>query len=168
MARLRGPRQKNIRGPRSTQCRSRRSRALLNVYADSSFIVSLYITDLHSAEARERVRGTSLIILTPFHRAEWSHALAQHEFRGSLTSADARAIDAQFASDISAGDFYELAVPEKAFDLCADLARRHASHLALRTLDSLHVACALELNTERFWTFDERQKKLAKAQGLKI
>jgi predicted nucleic acid-binding protein len=35
-------------------------------------------------------------------------------------------------------------------------------------LDSLHVACALELNADRFWTFDERQAKLARARGLKI
>jgi hypothetical protein len=29
------------------------------------------------------------------------------------------------------------------------------------------VAAALELKAERFWTFDERQAKLAKAVGLK-
>jgi predicted nucleic acid-binding protein len=36
----------------------------------------------------------------------------------------------------------------------------------VRTLDSLHVACALELKAERFWTFDERQARLAEAVGL--
>jgi predicted nucleic acid-binding protein len=35
------------------------------------------------------------------------------------------------------------------------------------TLDTLHVASALELGAERFWTFDERQAKLARAVGLK-
>jgi len=29
------------------------------------------------------------------------------------------------------------------------------------------AACALELKAERFWTFDERQAKLAKAQSMK-
>jgi predicted nucleic acid-binding protein len=37
----------------------------------------------------------------------------------------------------------------------------------VRTLDSLHVASALELKADRFWTFDERQAKLAKVVGLK-
>ena len=37
----------------------------------------------------------------------------------------------------------------------------------MRILDTLHVACAIELKAERFWTFDERQRKLAKAAGLK-
>jgi predicted nucleic acid-binding protein len=36
----------------------------------------------------------------------------------------------------------------------------------VRTLDSLHVACALELKAERFWTFDDRQVRLAEAVGL--
>ena len=53
------------------------------------------------------------------------------------------------------------------FDVCAQLARRHGANLGLRTLDTLHVASALELRAERFWTFDERQKKLARAVGLK-
>jgi len=59
-------------------------------------------------------------------------------------------------------------MPENAFNLCADLGHRYRPKLGVRTLDSLHVACALELKAERFWTFDERQAKLAKAQGLKF
>jgi predicted nucleic acid-binding protein len=69
--------------------------------------------------------------------------------------------------DRSAGVWTDVAMPENAFELCAELARRHGPKLGVRTLDSLHVACALELKAERFWTFDERQAKLAKAEGLK-
>ena len=46
------------------------------------------------------------------------------------------------------------------------LAEMHGSTLGARTLDSLHVACALELNAQKFWTFDDRQAKLAEAVGL--
>ncbi len=38
----------------------------------------------------------------------------------------------------------------------------------MTTLDTLHVASALELGAERFWTFDEQQAKLAKAAGLTV
>jgi predicted nucleic acid-binding protein len=38
--------------------------------------------------------------------------------------------------------------------------------LGVRTLDSLHVACALELKVQKFWTFDDRQARLAQAIGL--
>ena len=66
----------------------------------------------------------------------------------------------------SPGPWREVAVPEHALDLCADLGRRYGPKLGIRTLDTLHVACALELKAERFWTFDERQAKLAEAAGL--
>lgn len=139
----------------------------MSAYADSSFIVSLYVTDIHSADARRRQREGLPLILTPFHRAEWAHVLAQHQFRRNITSEMARRFDDLFTSDEAAGLFRASVVPENAFELCADLARRHGAHLALRTLDSLHVACALELKAEQFWTYDERQAKLAKAEGLK-
>jgi predicted nucleic acid-binding protein len=67
-----------------------------------------------------------------------------------------------------AGRWISLPMPEDAFELCADLARRYGPKFGMRTLDTLHVACGLELEAERFWTFDVRQAKLAKAVGLKL
>jgi predicted nucleic acid-binding protein len=139
----------------------------LSPYLDSSFVVSLYLTDAHSVDARQRVQSATSVALTPLHLAEWAHALAQQEFRGNLAPDGAQRMYAQFLSDQVSGLWHEIAVPEHAFELCADLARRHGPKLGVRTLDSLHVACALELKAERFWTFDERQAKLAKAEGLK-
>ena len=97
----------------------------MSVYADSSFIVSLYLTDTHSADARRRVQDVPPLILTPFHRAEWAHALAQHQFQGTIRSEDMGRINAQFAADEAAGLFRADIMPEIAFELCADLARKH-------------------------------------------
>jgi len=105
--------------------------------------------------------------LTPLHRAEWFHAIAQHVFRGNMSESNAGELHRLFERDIRTGPWREVAVPDNAFELCADLARRHGPKIGMLTLDTLHVACALELKAGRFWTFDERQKKLAKAQGLK-
>ena len=140
----------------------------MSVYADSSFVVSLYLTDVHSPEARRRVQGAPPVILTSLHRAEWAHALGQHQFRGTMSAEAARRANSQLVSDEAANLWREVPLPENAFELCADLARRYGAKLGIRTLDSLHVACALELRAERFWTFDERQGKLAKTVGLKI
>ena len=42
------------------------------------------------------------------------------------------------------------------------------THLGCRTLDILHVACAIEIAATRFMTFDQRQQKLATLAGLRI
>ena len=76
-------------------------------------------------------------------------------------------LETQLHDDLLIGLWSEAPLPEQAFDLCADLARRYGPRLGVRTLDSLHVACALELKAEKFWTLDERQAKLAKAEGMK-
>ena len=107
------------------------------------------------------------MILTSLHRAEWTHALGQHQFRGTLTAEAARRANSHLISDEAIGLWREAPLPENAFELCADLAGRYGPKFGTRTLDSLHVACALELKAERFWTFDERQAKLAKAVGLR-
>jgi predicted nucleic acid-binding protein len=77
-------------------------------------------------------------------------------------------MNARREEHVLAGRWIPLPMPENAFDVCADLARRYGPKLGIRTLESLHVASALELKADRFWTFDERQAKLAKAVGLKI
>jgi predicted nucleic acid-binding protein len=140
----------------------------LTVYADTSFLVSLYLTDRHSVEARSRVTSGTSLFFSPLHRAEWAHAIAQHVFRGEITLRESDEVYDQLARDRISGLWNDVAVPEHAYDLCADLARVHCPKLGVKTIDTLHVACALELKTDRFWTFDERQGKLAKAQGMKI
>lgn len=73
----------------------------------------------------------------------------------------------QLEKDESAGVWVQVGIPENALEVCADLGRRYGPKFGIRTLDSLHVAVALELQAEGFWTFDERQLRLAKAVGLR-
>jgi predicted nucleic acid-binding protein len=139
----------------------------LSIYADTSFLVSLYLTDRHSAEAERRLASRPTVWLTPLHVAEWIHAVEQHVFRGMLSRSQADRLHDRFQQHRVGGLWMEAALPESAFDVCAQLGRRHGARLGVRTLDALHVASALELRAERFWTFDERQKRLARAAGLK-
>jgi len=139
----------------------------LTVYADTSFLVSTYVKDAHFARVEALLKSGFPIWFTSLHNAEWAHAIAQHVFRGFLAAAEADEIYRHLQRDRNAGLWVEAAIPEHAFQLCAELARRHGPKLGMRTLDSLHVACALELKAERFWTFDDRQAKLARAEGLK-
>jgi predicted nucleic acid-binding protein len=139
----------------------------LSIYADTSFVVSLYLPDRHSSEVERRMALRLSLWLTPLHHAEWVHAIEGHVFQKHLSRREAHQIYEDFERDRAAGVWVEVSLPDMAFDVCCELARRHAARLGNRTLDTLHVASALELKAERFWTFDDCQAKLARAAGLK-
>ena len=113
---------------------------------------------------KENVR----VWFTPLLAAECSHAIAKQVFYRKIALPDADLVFDSLQRDRADGLWLETAMPENAFEVCADLGRRYGPKLGMRTLDTLHVACALELKADRFWTFDERQAKLAKAQGMKL
>ena len=140
----------------------------MSIYADSSFFVSLYLIDGHSEEAQRRMARHPRLWLTPLHRAEWAHAIAQHVFRRAISDREAQQFGSHFEGDREAGLWREVGLPEMAFETSIQLAQRHGARLGIRTLDSLHVASALEMGAERFWTFDQRQAALARAEGLRI
>jgi predicted nucleic acid-binding protein len=140
----------------------------LTVYADTSFFVSIYVEDRNSPLAERLIISEPRVWFTPLHYAESTHAIAQQVFHKKMSAAEALQIYRQLETDRAMGLWVETVIPEGTFEICADLARRHGPKLGVRTLDSLHVACALQLEAEQFWTFDERQAKLAKAEGLKV
>ena len=49
-----------------------------------------------------------------------------------------------------------------------DLAHRHTAREGFRTYDILHVASALVLGCDTFWSFDATAKKLARLEGLAV
>jgi predicted nucleic acid-binding protein len=138
----------------------------LSTYADTSVFVSLYLPDRYSAETEQRMASKPRIWLTPLHFAEWTHAVAQHVFRKEISMQEARQAHNELDRDRGSGLWLEFDLPESVWRTCADLARKHGPKLGTRTLDSLHVASALDLGAKAFWTFDERQAKLATAAGL--
>jgi predicted nucleic acid-binding protein len=94
------------------------------------------------------------------------HAIAQHVFRKEMSALEARRAQAELERDLGSGLWPKVNLPESVWETCAELARRHGPRLGVRTLESLHVAAALELGAKTFWTFDERQAKLAAVTGL--
>jgi predicted nucleic acid-binding protein len=138
----------------------------LTICADSSFFVSKYVSDTHSGEADRRMAAFPLVWITPLNRAEVANAIHRYVFRGAISAADASAAWKHFEQDRTNRIWTEIDLPFHLWDTSIDLARRYGPTLGVRTLDSLHVACALELKAQRFWTFDDRQVRLAEAVGL--
>ncbi len=138
----------------------------MNAYADSSLITSLYVIDAHQPEALRRMNRRPAVWLTQFNRTEVAHAISQYVFRGKITPIEAERVWTDFQKDCAQGIWIPINLPEKVWDTSIGLAQRYGPTLGVRTLDSLHVACALELHAQKFWTFDDRQARLAEAAGL--
>lgn len=49
-----------------------------------------------------------------------------------------------------------------------ELAHRHMMRHGFRTYDIMHVASALILECDTFWSFDAKAKRLAELEGLKV
>jgi predicted nucleic acid-binding protein len=138
----------------------------LTIYVDSSFLVSSYVDDAHSAEADRRMGAAPAVWVTLLNRTELANAIHQYVFRGKLPTSEAQQAWNSFQRDCRNGVWIPASLPERIWETSILLAEMHGPTLGVRTLDSLHVACALELRAERFWTFDERQARLAEAVGL--
>jgi predicted nucleic acid-binding protein len=139
----------------------------VTIYADTSLFVSLYLPDRHTLEVERRLSSRPVLWMTPLHVAECTHAFELHVFRKAITRNEADRALQRFHEYRARNLWREAPLPDQAFEVCAQLAHRYAARLGIRTLDTLHVASALELKADRFWTFDERQAKLALAAGLK-
>ena len=138
----------------------------MTVYADSSFFVSCYLSDAHSHEADRRMVNAPDVFMSPFNRSELSVAIFRQVFLKRVSLPVANQAFASVEEDCRAGIWTVIPFPSSAWEANVRLAKRFCHTLGSRTLDSLHVACALELKADRFWTFDDRQARLAEASGL--
>ncbi|MGH9528119.1 MAG: type II toxin-antitoxin system VapC family toxin [Terriglobales bacterium] len=140
----------------------------MTAYADSSVLTSFYAEDVHTPKIQRWLEGRPRLWLTPLHAAEIAHALERQVFYRQLSPRESIAAWADLQADRGNGIYLLAEVSPAAFARCAELALHYAARLNPRTLDSLHVACALELGAREFWTFDARQAELARAAGLAI
>jgi predicted nucleic acid-binding protein len=141
----------------------------LSSYADTSFLVSLYILDVNSVPAANFMRHVRLpLLLTPLGELELAIALQLRVFRKELTPPEIKAASALFRKDLEAGILSLKPLSASTYERARQIARRRTAHLGTRTLDILHVAAALLLQADTFYTFDHDQRRLAKAEGLKV
>jgi predicted nucleic acid-binding protein len=140
----------------------------MSVYADTSFLVSLYFADTDSASAARVMRSAPTVFLTPLGELELVNALELARFRRLVNASQVRASHAAFRQDVASRVFSLQPLPVTAYEMAARIARRRSARMGTRTLDILHVASALLLHAERFLTFDDRQRRLARAEGMRV
>jgi predicted nucleic acid-binding protein len=140
------------------------------IYVDPSALARLYIHQAGSREMsawREKLRGGLLV--THHGRTEIINAVCRAAFLRQLGPDGLAEALADFASDFASGQLRQADILWRAaLNRAAELSQRHTPKLGTRSLDVLHVACALELKLPHFLTFDGRQQQLAAATGLKM
>jgi predicted nucleic acid-binding protein len=153
----------------------------MSPYADTNFFTRAYLElpDSHDADrllAGARRGDSAPLPLTWLHRVETLNAFQLHVFLGRETGQtfispeQAALAHANFRSDIQSAEFLRpVAIPaaelEKQFE---ELSLRHTARHGFRTYDLLHVASALALKCDAFWSFDPKASKLAVLEGLKV
>jgi len=151
----------------------------MKVYADTNIFTNLWIDLTHSDEAMqliEELRSKSAKLpITRLLRLEMTNALqrliyeSRHGVQGIRVSAEtALAAHGCFNEEVEAGESLQRrAVDENALEAEFEaLAYRYTAAEGFRTYDIMHVASALVLGCDTFWSFDARAKKLASLVGL--
>lgn len=137
-------------------------------YADTSFLVSLYVPDTNSSSALATARTLRFpVVLSSLGELEFVNSLALRVFRKELASPLTASALAHFRQDTLAGVLRIVPLPLAVFEKAAHLSQKYSAHLGTRTVDLLHVAAALTLHARRFYTFDHAQAKLARLLGLR-
>lgn len=141
----------------------------MKTYYDTGVLLKLYTAEPESPAVEAFVRSRAdPIRLAEIHRAECVSALRLKLFRGECTAAQSERAIALIASDLRSGALRMVAVDwDLAWCHCRDLSAEHAAATGVRTLDALHVACAMLLGVGEFVTSDRRQSALAAKVGLK-
>ena len=142
----------------------------MNSYADTSFFVSLYGSDVNSQAATRLLRQhRPVFLVTPLGEMEFTSVVFAVTARPKgWTVSEARAIEGDFAHDLQTGVWQWEDFSPGTWARARDLARHHGPALGCRALDALHVASALILSADDFYTFDRDQAKLARAVGLRV
>jgi predicted nucleic acid-binding protein len=139
------------------------------LYVDPSALARVYFKQEGSREmAAWRWRNPAPLAVTRHGRCELVNAIGLAVFRGDLAELDGAKAFLDLDSDFSSGHLVETDVTWRAaLKRAAELSRTYSPKFGTRSLDVLHVSCALELDFKTLLTFDEKQRKLADAVGLK-
>ena len=152
----------------------------MRAYADSSFILRLVTGEADSPQAIAAYRrlDSPRLFYQPLHALEVRNAILQRAFHQRRSIASRRRRHVARERDAALARLEHLVARRALLDVALDmdaaitraanLATAHTERLGARAIDLLHVAGALTLESELFFTTDSRQAQIAKAEGLKV
>jgi predicted nucleic acid-binding protein len=139
-------------------------------YADTGFLVSLYLNEATTGAANSAMQTLrEPLPMIPLGFLELRNALYLAVFRRQITEATRNAAWRRVELDVRNGIYLQVSVAQTELHLkAAELAQKHSTALGTRTLDLLHIAAAILLKADQLLSFDDRQRQAAKREGLKL
>ncbi|HEX7860461.1 MAG TPA: type II toxin-antitoxin system VapC family toxin [Verrucomicrobiae bacterium] len=141
-----------------------------STYIEPSALARLFLNQHGSRELSLWCARTHTPIDVTLHgKAEIVNAICRSCFTKEIDDGEMEEALADLEQDFITGRFKLADVLwRSALHRSAELSKEFTPLLGVRSLDVLHVACALELGKHHFLTFDVKQQALATKAGLKI
>lgn len=148
----------------------------MSVFTDTSFLCSIYRRQVFSPRAnafmakRSHPLPVSSLLLLEFRQSlRLQVRLHATDRTKGFGKPEANQVLKDLQSDLKVGVLEVMPVDwSDVHQIAESLSARHTEACGHRFADILHVATALHLSAEEFLTFDENQKLLAEAEGMKI
>lgn len=139
------------------------------IYLDTSALIKLYLIETGSEQVNDLVRGQDEPLpVWEIQEAELVNALRLKVFWGEIVEAQADKLIGLFQNRKESGLYYFPELDRSKLLPSFQQLSIHTQVIGCRTLDVLHVCCAVLIEADRFVSFDERQCRLAKLAGLDV
>lgn len=140
------------------------------VYVDTSVLVKLYVREQYSREAANWLKtNNEAVPKTTLHELEFTNAVHLKQFRNEMTRQEAALITERFNQHETRGVYYRPRIDwSDVFFRSMDISNKQTRHIGCRSLDIIHIALALSMRADRFFTMDKRQAELAAAVNLPV
>ena len=144
----------------------------MRAYADTSFIVSLYLPEpgRTARAAAYMQRHREALPFTPQHRLEVRNAVRLLVWSKRISSVDRSRVFQEIEEDLDAATFliHTALNHTDIYRRAEKIGAAHNERVGCRSADLFHVAAALQFGFEDFLSFDEKQRQIAQAAGLKL
>lgn len=140
-------------------------------FCDSSFLLALMLPGdyFHPHAASVAAKFRESIPFTPLVELEVTNTVRRALRERVITRAEHDAAFRQIETDLAGGILaWTDTPPSELYRTARELSKRHTPTMAARSLDILQTASALVIGAGALCSFDERQRKLAEATGLKV
>jgi len=139
------------------------------LYLDTSALLKLYLNEQGSEPTQRLVAGQRHPLpVWEIQQMEFVNAMRLKVFWKDISPADADRQIELFKDRRRRGLYYHPEIDRLELAGAFERLSRKTMQTGARTLDILHVACALVLGARQFVTFDAKQTLVARQAGLEV